>query len=504
MGKQKCNIVWLKRDLRTQDHIPLKKVEESDLPTLVCYFFEPSLMKQPDHAPIHWQFIYESLLVMQDTIRKAGGDIYIFNCEVIEGLSALQQVYEVKNLYAHQETGIAFTFQRDIQVHHFCKTKGIQFLEFSQDGVRRKVKNRVGWQQHWSDFIASEQVKNRLENINFLSLGQAIKEKLKGSHNEKIISKHSLKLQPGGELMAHRYLDTFVKDRFQNYSRFISKPELSRKSCSRLSPYLAYGCLSVKQVYHKAVKFRTNSPKAYLFDNFQSRLWWRSHYIQKLETEYEIAERCINPAFELLQRDGKEEHEAAFYAGITGFPMVDASIRCLKATGFMNFRMRAMLSTFFSFTLWLDWRKLAVFLANIFLDYEPGIHYPQLQMQAGTTGYHPLRVYNPTVQSQRHDPDGIFVKKWIPELAHVPAPQVYEPWKMTHIEQGFYQCKIGEDYPRPIVDFDRATKANKDKYWSFRHSPEALKHLPAVWEKHCLPENITMYKKQFTAFEGNL
>ena len=503
MEKLACNIVWLKRDLRTQDHWALKKAEESKLPTLVCYFFEPSLMRQADHAPIHWRFVYESLVDLKESFNSFGVRLYVFHAEVLPVFAKLTEHYAIKNIFAHQETGVPFTFERDKQVQAFCRKNNIDFLEKAQDGVQRGVNHRYKWQPNWQNFISSALIKNDLQKVACLKLDSALENQLRGEALPKFITESNHSLQRGGTTWAKKYLGTFLKTRAVNYNRHISKPEYSRKSCSRLSPYLAYGCLSVKQVFH-ATEYYRQQQHVYVFDNFESRLWWRSHYIQKLETEVELAERSINPAFELLRRDGKDSWEEAFYEGVTGFPMVDASIRCLKATGFMNFRMRAMLSTFFSFTLWLDWRRLAIFLANIFLDYEPGIHYPQLQMQAGTTGYHPLRIYNPTVQSQRHDPDGTFVKKWIPELEHVPAPQIYEPWKMTSIEQVFYKCKIGEDYPSPIVNFDEATRKHKDIYWEFRHRPDTLRQLPKVWEKHCLSENIKEYKKQFDSKSSNL
>ncbi len=497
MEKEACNIVWLKRDLRTQDHLAFKKAEESGLPTLVCYFFEPSLMQQPDHALIHWRFIYEALSDLKKELLDQGGKLYIFHGEVVASLTKLKEHYEIKEIFAHQETGVPFTFDRDKQVQKFCKQSGIGFSEYSQDGVNRGIKDRYNWQARWQNFIFSPIIKNDISQVNFLRLGQDLLYELKGNELPKEITESHHNIQRGGTSWAKKYLSTFLKNRAINYNRHISKPAASRKSCSRLSPYLAYGCLSVKQVFQAAEQYKAHHQYAYVFDNFQSRLWWRSHYIQKLETEVEIAERCINPAFEALERNGKDAWEEAFYQGRTGYPMIDASVRCLKATGYINFRMRAMLSTFFSFTLWLDWRRLAVFLANIFLDYEPGIHYPQLQMQAGTTGYHPLRIYNPTVQSQRHDTEGAFVKKWVPELNNVPSPQIYEPWKMTKIEQVFYKCEIGTDYPQPIVTFDEATRKHKDIYWEFRHRTETLKQLPLVWEKHCISENVEEYKKQF-------
>jgi deoxyribodipyrimidine photo-lyase len=129
--------------------------------------------------------------------------------------------------------------------------------------------------------------------------------------------------------------------------------------------------------------------------------------------------------------------------------------------------MRALVVSFFTFNLWQDWRDLH-FLARQFLDYEPGIHYPQLQMQSGTTGMNTIRIYNPIKNSETHDSEGIFIKKWLPELAEVPPALIHEPWKLNAIEQQFYNCEIGKDYPYPIVDIEATRKYASDRVWSVR------------------------------------
>lgn len=153
----------------------------------------------------------------------------------------------------------------------------------------------------------------------------------------------------------------------------------------------------------------------------------------------------------------EEDRLRAFMEGRTGYPMVDACMRCLLKTGWLNFRMRCMLVSFAVYNLWLDWRCIAGHLARCFLDYEPGIHYPQLQMQAGTTGCD-LRCYSVTRQAKDQDPEGIFIRKYIPELQELPGKMALEPWKVRNsIPLG----RTPEQYPPRIVDEVKTSNASK-------------------------------------------
>jgi deoxyribodipyrimidine photo-lyase len=159
-------------------------------------------------------------------------------------------------------------------------------------------------------------------------------------------------------------------------------------------------------------------------------------------------------------------------------------MRSLVATGWLNFRMRAMLVSFASYHLWLHWRQTGLFLARQFLDFEPGIHWSQMQMQSGTTGINTLRIYSPTKQARDHDPQGVFIRQWVPELARVPLSFLAEPWKMDLIDQRLSGCAIGVDYPAPIVEDKAATKAAKDRMYGLRKSSQAREEAQEVQERH--------------------
>jgi deoxyribodipyrimidine photo-lyase len=253
----------------------------------------------------------------------------------------------------------------------------------------------------------------------------------------------------------------------------ISKPEASRTSCSRLSPYLAWGNLSTKQVYqaYKAQKNKTRYPKN--LKQFRSRLQWRCHFMQRFELNTSLEKQTDDVRYQHLEKNINKEYIKAWKEGKTGYPLVDAAMRCLCETGYLNFRMRAMLVSFLTHMLWQPWQLGAHFLASQFLDYEPGIHYCQFQMQAGVTGMHTIRVYNPIKQAKDNDPEAIFIKKWIPELRHLPIGLAQEPYKMSQLDQAFYQCHIGKDYPAPIVNIKEASTKAKDILWQIRKMPKA-------------------------------
>ena len=151
--------------------------------------------------------------------------------------------------------------------------------------------------------------------------------------------------------------------------------------------------------------------------------------------------------------------------------------------------MRAMLMSFASYHLWLHWRKPALHLAKLFTDYEPGIHYSQVQMQSGTTGINAIRIYNPIKQSLEKDSEGVFIKKWVPELRSLPKELVHRPWDLTLLEEAMYDFKIGRDYPKPIVNIEDSGAHAREKLWSIKNSNKSKKNGLRILAKHSKARN---------------
>jgi len=456
-------VVWFKRDLRVQDHAALYNAALRG-PVLALYVFEDNYWQLADTSQRQWAFTREALIDLNQQLSFLGGRLNCSSTSVISTLNNLLNIHGMFTLHSHEETGNFWTYERDIAVKQWCAVHQIDWHEYPQIGVRRPNTDRDDWARYWNTWMSEPQLP--IPSVNFADISSSAlhSSELHAPENLPAVIRcqlpDCLSPQRGGRSHGLAILNDFMQRRGEYYRGSISSPLSAENGCSRLSPYLALGCIGMRELVQKIrVKRRASEGrwKASL-SAFESRLWWHCHFIQKLEDQPDMEFRNLHPATEQLNRPFDEDKFNAWKTGNTGWPMVDASMRYLIANGWVNFRMRAMLVSVASYPLALPWQPVAQWLASLFIDYEPGIHYPQIQMQAGTTGINIPRMYNPVLQAQRLDPKGIFVRRWLPELQGVSDQWIFEPWLMPKAQQEKSGCFIGGNYPHPLVDFTQASR----------------------------------------------
>jgi deoxyribodipyrimidine photo-lyase len=472
-------LVWFKRDLRVADH-PALALAAGMGAVLPVYIVEPDYWALPDTSARQWAFTEDCLTDLRAVLAGLGAPLVVRVGDAGEVLGKLCRAHRISRIISHEETGNLWTFARDRRVRAWARQAGIDWVELPQSGVVRRLTGRDGWAGLRDGFMA-----RAIEDLPALAgVAGAGPGAIPTARMLRLADDRCLHRQAGGRARGLAALDSFLTSRGQPYRAAMSSPLTGERACSRLSPHLALGSLSVREVAQATAARQTERPGGGWggsLASFQSRLAWRDHFIQKLESQPDIETRCLHRATEGLRpREPDAQRLAAWAKGETGLPFLDACMRYLAATGWLNFRMRSdgdggcVLSAVAG--LAGHRRRFWHGCSPITNRASTG---PRCRCSREPPASTSIRIYNPVKQGLDQDPTGVFTRRWVPELAPVPDGFLQEPWKWPGADG-----LLGQRYPEPLVDVAAAARMARDTVWGLRRTAGFAGEAARVAEAH--------------------
>lgn len=462
------HLVWFRRDLRVHDHAPLVAAVASGAAVLPLYIFEPGLWALPEHSRRQFDFLMESLTELDEALTARGARLVVRTGDALEVLADLHRRHGIEAIHVHEETGLAWSRSRDRAVRRWAMQAGISLREQPQPGVVRGLKAHENWTARWKAAVSA----TRLRAPEAICAATQAAGPWPIAEDFRLEPDDCPDRQNGGRAAGVELLRSFLAGRGRRYRQDADNPAVAQTVSSRLSPHLAFGTLSVREAWQAAARaygaFEQDGDATYAASIacFLERLQWRASALQSLEDR---------PLPQEGGGDGLRPSAAAddprldaWIRGRTGFPLIDAAMRSLRTTGWISFRMRALLIGFATHHLWMDWRRPAERLAALLTDFEPGLHYPRAMICSAVTGPDAPRILNPVKQSHEQDPHGAFIRRWVPELAALPDSYLHAPWEAPKAELARAGVVFGQTYPMRMVDHVAAAREARERITAAR------------------------------------
>jgi deoxyribodipyrimidine photo-lyase len=456
-------IWWIRRDLRLVDNQAVNSALESADYILPLFILDERLLSSPYVGEKRLSFLFAGLHNLDQNLRRKGGCLILRQGDPLEVLRELTNEHNVGGIYAEPDYS-PYALHRDESLSSQLPINWIGSPVMHPPGT---VLKKSG-----DPFVVYTPFRNAWKSLPTPSLGLRFvapehiptPESVDSLRIPEPTEAHILNIFPAGEDEAFKRLNAFTTSLEQDnrsneeahiyeYSSARNRPDLD--STSRLSPYLRFGMISVRQAFAAAYLSlqRANSDKARkAAETWLNELIWREFYIHILYHFPEV--RKANFRMKEIEWENDSEKFEAWCAGETGYPIVDAAMRQLKSIGWMHNRTRMIVASFLTKDLLIDWRWGEKWFMQHLIDGDPAANNGGWQWTAGTgTDAAPyFRIFNPISQSRRHDPYGDFIRKWVPELRNIADDFVHEPWQMPDELQRQNGILIGKDYPAPIVD----------------------------------------------------
>lgn len=472
-------IVWFRRDLRISDHLPLYRAARRGA-VIPVFVFDRALLHHPETASARVAFMIESLVALDQDLRQQGGRLIVRSGDPVEVLPRLVQETQADGIYAYVDYERIYGRVRDARLNQALAAQQMQIRWFEPAAGTAELMPYPRYRQFWFAEMRAELVPTPSQ----LHVPTDIQSEPLPTLTDLGLITDGKAIPPAGAQAARQLLNQFLEEKIDRYYWQLSYP--GAEATTGLSPYLKFGVISPRECLQIAQQWDLTHPKAERSRNqLIARLRWGSGFAQRFRYLPQLEVRSLYTVFDDEGWEFDETLYQAWQEGQTGFPIIDAAARCLQATGGwqqLNFRIRAIYASFLSNLLGMDWRYGALHFMRHLIDGDCPIDHYQWAMQAGVT--HCIdkswtRIYNPgQVAVDRCDPEGLFIQRWVPEVAHLPPTQLGIPPSL-------------KDYPPPILSYQQARQRRVQQLdrqrQRFRQPDNLLPHLAR------LPDHLTPF-----------
>jgi deoxyribodipyrimidine photo-lyase len=460
-------IVWFRRDLRSDDHAALRQASLAGAPVIPLFIVDTDLIRRLPSDGAAFTFQQQALQALQGALARLGGMLIIRQGNPYDVHRHLISEVGPAALYFHRDYEPA-AIERDARVIKLYEQHDIEVRTFKDGVIQEPTEVLTAAETPYVVFTPYARAWKRLP----LPVPPGTPAPFStppvpgiappGPAELKRTTSIASPFAAGGEPEAMQRWRTFLDGGLKGYATGRDLP--GTDGTSRMSAHLRFGCISITRMAddcRRAAETGEDSGAG----KFLDELIWRDFYQAVLFHFPHLTTSAFRPELDRLPRTFDAKLFDAWRLGLTGFPLVDAGMRELNSTGWMHNRVRMVTASFLTKDLTIDWRLGEKVFEEKLIDADTASNNGGWQWAASTgVDPRPLRIFNPQLQAKRYDPDGTYIRRFVPELVHVPSRWIHAPHTMPAAEQEKARCVIGRDYPAPIVDHAAAAAAFKEAY----------------------------------------
>lgn len=459
------NLCWVRRDLRVHDHHALSMALKNADETYIVFIFDKNILsKLSNHQDKRITLIMDALIEIEQILNEHGSSLIVRYGDPKVEIPKLVQELQADGLYFNRDYE-PYAKERDTFIEKELLKKNIAVQTFKDhvfyektevlNGSREIYKVFTPYKNKWlENFRAQESVVPNYKCD--------LKKSAKFKNHDSVLKKNWFQatglesadvIIKGGSTAAKKRIHAFKKN-IHLYKAARDIPALNLTS--QLSPYIRFGNISIRDMIRSSLESDNEGSATWL-----SEIIWRDFYQMILDAYPKVEHHCFKTEYDQIKWRGNIEHFKLWSEGKTGYPIVDAAMRCLNSTGFMHNRLRMVVASFLTKTLLIDWRLGERYFAEKLLDYDMAANNGGWQWSAstGVDAQPYFRIFNPWNQSEKFDKEGQFIRQWCPELKGFSNKKIHYPHEADMFEQAEAKCVIGKDYPHPIVSY----KVQKEK-----------------------------------------